>query len=215
MLRFTEAAPLKEALTVIWEKARAKQVQRLRVLWLRVFDRADAFKLLSAVRQVPKAERDVTLSGGYETKRSSSLQFEFKGPIEDAEPLKEFLEAQFRGAADTDLNTQFELRFEGGLDLGTDAPEDLERAPPINHQEDRAGKGHHREARGAARGVAGSGHGDAREAPTAGAWRRSGACLSICGILDKACGAKISLRIVQEPKTPCKPLISRQIAQAD
>ncbi len=74
---------------------------------------------------MPKAERDVELKGGYETKRSSSFQFEFKGPIEDAEPLKEFLEAQFRGAGDTDLHTQFELRFEGGLDLTSDAPEKL------------------------------------------------------------------------------------------
>lgn len=125
VLRFTKEAPLKEALTVIWEQARARQVQKLRVLWLRVFDRTDAFKLLSAVRQVAKAERAVTLTGGYETRQGASFQFEFKGALEDAEPLKEFLEAQFRGAADTELNTQFELRFEGGLDLATDAPEKL------------------------------------------------------------------------------------------
>jgi hypothetical protein len=125
VLQFSAEAPLKEALTRIWEQARDKKVTKLRVLWLRVFDKGDAFKLLSAAKQVSNAERRVQLSAEYETKGGSSLQLEFAGALEDAEPLKEFLESQFRGAAETSLNVRYEFVFTSGLDLATDAPEKL------------------------------------------------------------------------------------------
>lgn len=123
--RFSAEAPLKEALTRIWEQARGKKVARLRALWLRVFDKNDAFKLLSAARQVPNAERRVELNAAYETSSQSILSVEFKGALDDAEPLKEFLESQFRGVSETDLQVRYEFAFTGGLDLSTDAPEKL------------------------------------------------------------------------------------------
>jgi hypothetical protein len=122
---FTAEAPLKEALTRIWEQARGKKVARLRALWLRVFDKGDAFKLLSAAKQVPNADRRVDLTAAYETAAGSSLGMEFKGALDDAEPLKEFLESQFRGAGETDLQVRYEFIFTGGLDLAGDAPEKL------------------------------------------------------------------------------------------
>lgn len=69
---------------------------KLRALWLRVFDKGDAFKLLSAAKQVQNAERRVELTAAYETAAGSSLDLEFKGALDDAEPLKEFPESQFR-----------------------------------------------------------------------------------------------------------------------
>lgn len=123
--QFSAEAPLKQALTTIWEDARSKKVAKLRALWLRVFDTADAFKLLSAARQVANAERRVELTAQYETKTASLLELEFKGALDDAEPLKEFLESQFRGAAETDLTVRYEFVFTNGLDLSTDAPEKL------------------------------------------------------------------------------------------
>jgi len=44
------------------EQARGKKVARLRVLWLRVFDKGDAFRLLSAAKQVANAGRRVELT---------------------------------------------------------------------------------------------------------------------------------------------------------
>ncbi|MEQ1897466.1 MAG: DUF499 domain-containing protein [Vicinamibacterales bacterium] len=123
--QFSAEAPLKQALTTIWEDARNKKVAKLRAVWLRVFDTADAFKLLSAARQVANAERRVELTAQYETKSTSILELEFKGALEDAEPLKEFLENQFRGAAETDLTVRYEFVFTNGLDLSTDAPEKM------------------------------------------------------------------------------------------
>jgi hypothetical protein len=125
VLQFSAEAPLKEALTRIWEEARGRKVAKLRVLSLRVFDKGDAFKLLSAAKQVANAERRVELTAQYETKAASALELEFKGALEDAEPIKEFLESQFRGAAETDLNVRYEFVFVNGLDLATDAPEKL------------------------------------------------------------------------------------------
>ena len=112
-------------MTRIWEQARGKKVAKLRALWLRVFDKGDAFKLLSAAKQVPNADRRVELTAAYETAAGSSLGMEFKGALDDAEPLKEFLESQFRGAAETDLQVRYEFIFTGGLDLAGDAPEKM------------------------------------------------------------------------------------------
>ena len=123
--QFSAEAPLKEALTRIWEEARGRKVSRLRALWLRVFDTRDAFKLLSAAKQVPNAERRLELNAEYETKAGSSFAAEFKGSLDDAEPLKEFLQSQFGGAAETELHVRYEFVFAGGLDLSSDAPEKL------------------------------------------------------------------------------------------
>ncbi|MBL8141024.1 MAG: ATP-binding protein [Acidobacteria bacterium] len=122
---FAAEAPLKEALMRIWEQARGKRVARLKTLWLRVFDTADAFKLLSACKQVPNAERHLELTAAYETSSGSSLDLEFKGSLEDGEVLREFLEAQFRAAGETDLQTRYTFTFTGGLDLTSDAPEKI------------------------------------------------------------------------------------------
>lgn len=121
----TAEAPLREALTTIWELARSRRISRLRLLSLRVFDKADAFKLLSACRQVSNAERRADLQGSYETKAGSTLELEFRGALDDAEVVKEFLEAQFRAAGETDLTTTYTFTFTNGLDMATDAPEKI------------------------------------------------------------------------------------------
>jgi hypothetical protein len=123
--RFVAEAPIKEALTRIWEQARSKKVAKLRALWLRVFDKGDAFKLLSACKQVPNADRRVEIRAAYETMSSSSLELKFEGALDDAEILKEFLEAQFRAANEADLQTRYVFTFAAGLDLASDAPEKI------------------------------------------------------------------------------------------
>jgi hypothetical protein len=94
-------------------------------VWLRVFDKTDAFKLLSACKQVPNAERGVEIQAAYETSSASSLELDFKGALDDAEVLKEFLEAQFRAASETDLQIRYALTFAAGLDMASDMPEKI------------------------------------------------------------------------------------------
>lgn len=122
---FTAEAPLREALTRIWEQARQKNVAKLASLRLRVFEVGDAFKMLSAIGTVAGAEKAVTLVAEYETTDGSSCQIEFQGQPADAGPLKEYLEPQFRAAREKDLNATYLLTFAEGFPLAGDGPEKL------------------------------------------------------------------------------------------
>jgi hypothetical protein len=122
---FQAEAPLKEALTLIWEQARQRKVAKLASLRLRVFEVADAFKLLSAVTSIQGAEKKVSIDAEYETTDGGSLRMEFSGSPQDAGPLKEFLEPQFRAAKEKSLNVTHLLVFADGLQVTGDAPEKL------------------------------------------------------------------------------------------
>jgi hypothetical protein len=122
---FTAEAPLREALTRIWEQARQKSVKKLASLSLRVFEVSDAFRLLSAVATVASAEKRVDMEAEYETTDGSTCRMEFQGQPADAGPLKEFLEPQFRAAKETGLTTTYLLTFPDGLSLEGDAPEKM------------------------------------------------------------------------------------------
>ena len=122
---FTAEGVLKEALIRLWEQARAKEVEAVGVLTIRLFEAGDAFRLLSAVGAVSGAEKIVTIAGGYETRDGGSFELEFRGPVSDAQPLKEFLEPQLRDATNKNLEASFALTFAEGLPMPGDAPEKL------------------------------------------------------------------------------------------
>lgn len=119
-------AVLKEALTRVWEQARTRALGKVGTLVIRVFDAGEAFRLLGAIGAVPGATKRVTLKGGYATRAKSEMQVDFRGTADDATPVREFLEAQFRDASDSSLHeAAFELTFKDGLALDGDAPEKL------------------------------------------------------------------------------------------
>lgn len=122
---FSAEGVLKEALKIIWEKARAKKVAALARIGISMFDASDAFRLLGAVGSVQKAQKTVTMNGGYETQSGSNMNIEFEGTIEDAKPIKEFIEPQLRAAKDKTLSAKFSIEFDGGLTLSGDAAEKL------------------------------------------------------------------------------------------
>ncbi len=125
VLVFHAEAPLREALTRIWEEARVKKVAKLMSLSLRVFDGQDAFKLLSIVNGIANADKRVEFNAEYETKDGSSLALEFNGRPDEGQPVKEFLDAQFRVATEKDLKTRYDLKFTNGLALSGDEAEKL------------------------------------------------------------------------------------------
>ncbi len=114
---------LKEALVQLWEQARAKDVENVGILTIRMFEAGDAFRLLGAVGAVSGAEKTVTITGGYETREGGSFELEFRGPVPDAQPVKEFLEPQLRDATSKNLQAGFELTFAEGLSMRGDAAE--------------------------------------------------------------------------------------------
>ena len=94
-------------------------------LIIRMFESGDAFRLLGAVGAVPGADKQVTIEGGYETRDGGSFELEFRGPVPDAQPVKEFLQPQLRDAATANLQAGFELTFPDGLSMRGDAAEKL------------------------------------------------------------------------------------------
>ena len=122
---FSAEGILREALVRLWEQARAKNVETIGALTIRLFEAGDAFRLLGAVGAVPGAGRVVTMEGGYETRDGGTFELEFRGPVTDAQPVREFLEPQLRDASTTDLKAGFELTFEDGLSMTGDAAEKL------------------------------------------------------------------------------------------
>ena len=116
---------LREALVKVWEQARSKKVEALSSLEIRMFEASDGFRLLGAVGAVAGAEKTVTMEGGYETRDSGCYEMKFRGPVGDAQPIREFLEPQLRDAETTELQIRFRLAFGDGLPLGGDAPEKL------------------------------------------------------------------------------------------
>ncbi|CAK0742093.1 ATP-binding protein [Azospirillaceae bacterium] len=124
-LSFSAEGVLKEALKILWEQARSKKVAALTKIGIDMYDSGDAFRLLGMVGAVQGARKTVTLLGGYETTSGSTMTIEFEGSTEDAKPVKDFIEPQFRAAKDKNLKTKFVLEFDGGLPVSGDAPEKL------------------------------------------------------------------------------------------
>ena len=116
---------LKEALVELWEQARARKIEAISVLSIRMFEALDAFRILSTVGAISGAEKIVTMEGSYETRGGGSFEFQFRGPVPDAQLVKEFLEPQLRDAHTSDLHTGFELTFAQGLEMVGDGAEKL------------------------------------------------------------------------------------------
>ncbi|URR35764.1 hypothetical protein NBE99_01130 [Thermosynechococcus sp. HN-54] len=76
---FVAEAPLHEALTRIWEQARATNVRALASLEIRLYDPNDAFVILAYVRQLPETKTTVSWQGSYQTVAGSHLEFEYEG----------------------------------------------------------------------------------------------------------------------------------------
>lgn len=119
----TAEGVLRDALTQIWEQARGRGIDRIGMLTIRMFEAGDAFRLLGSVGGVQRAEKGVTFTGGYETRDGGSFQIEFRGPVTDAQPVREFLEPQLRDATARNLEAGFELTFAEGLPMAGDAAE--------------------------------------------------------------------------------------------
>jgi len=121
-------ALLRQALTQTWEDTRSLGVQKIHQMTLRIFDVAEALKLLGAIGSIISkfsGEVHVKLSASYETVNNSTLELEFTGTIQDVSSIREFLNSQFRAAGENHLETIFTLTYEEGLTLGDDTPEKL------------------------------------------------------------------------------------------
>ena len=117
--------PLKEALASLWEKARACKMGKVGVLSLQLYDPSDGFKVMVLANGIPGAAKQAAIDGAYETTTDGELSLKFSGPIDDAQPIKDFLEPQLRAAKEKDFRVTISIEFGDGLDLSGAEPEKL------------------------------------------------------------------------------------------
>ena len=122
---FTAEGVLKEALVRLWEQARTRKVEQIGHLTIRMFEAGDGFRLLGPIGAVSGAAKTVRMEGGYETREGGEFMFEFSGPVQDAQPVREFIEPQLRDGEARNLDVRFELAFTEGLAMRGDAAEKL------------------------------------------------------------------------------------------
>jgi hypothetical protein len=122
---FAAEGLLKEALLQLWEQARKANVEAIGLLSIRMFEAGDAFKLLGALGAISGASKTVRLKGGYMTNQGGEMHFEFTGPVTDAQPVREFVDAQMRAAKEKKLDAEFDLTFQDGFSMKGDAAEKL------------------------------------------------------------------------------------------
>ena len=77
---FTAEGTIKEALVQLWEQARAKKVDQIGTLTIRMFEAGDGFRLLGPIGAVAGATKKVTMEGGYETGKAASSCSSSQGP---------------------------------------------------------------------------------------------------------------------------------------
>lgn len=118
---------LKEALIQVWEQARKQQLGSIKKLSLQVFEGTDVFRLLGCVAGIPSAVKRVELEGSYVTLNDGEMTVHLSGPIDDAKPLKEFLDPHLRASADAGKSVNLEARylvtFNDGLSMTGDVAE--------------------------------------------------------------------------------------------
>ena len=117
---FTAEDVIKAALTQLWEKVRAAKAEKVFVLKVRMFDSEDGFRLIGVTKALADAEATVSVRGSYETEGGAECEIEFRGPVAEAQPVKEFLTPQFGGASQRTLEAEYELRFDDGLPVAGD-----------------------------------------------------------------------------------------------
>ncbi|MCZ8164568.1 DUF499 domain-containing protein [Silanimonas sp.] len=124
--RLQAEGPLKEALGILFDRARGSGCKQLAALTVQCFDAGDLFRLLPAANGVSGASKQVTVKVDLEMAEGGLLTIDFTGPLTEAQLVREFLQPQLTAAKDKNPRMLgVELRFNDGLDLSGDAPERL------------------------------------------------------------------------------------------
>lgn len=120
---FVHEGVLKEALSVVFQKARSAKAVSLASITISPFDYADAFKLLPVAEGVPEATKHVEMEGDLVTAAGGELSLRAEGTLAEVKGLREFIEPQLRAASEKRLDVTIRLDFASGLPLEGDAPE--------------------------------------------------------------------------------------------
>src|SRR5690606_2313839 len=110
--------PLREALGIIFERARNAGHTSLRQLTIQCFEAGDLFRLIPAANGVANAGKMVLLEVELEMAEEGVLTLTFNGPLTEAQLVREFLQPQLATARDRNARMlALTLNFSEGLML--------------------------------------------------------------------------------------------------
>lgn len=115
--KFVAEGVLREALRRVFEQVRSARIERIDTLAVRVFEYADAFRLIPVANAISGAKKTVEIGGEFYTTDDSNMKFEFSGTAKVAGLIKEYLEPQFRAAKESDMKSRIEFAFDGGMSV--------------------------------------------------------------------------------------------------
>lgn len=122
---FTSEGVLRDALTTVFQKARAAKADSIARLSITPFEVAHLFMLLNVVESVPGATKTTNLTIEFETVNGTLIGVTAEGTVADVKQLRDFVEPQVRAAADKNLQAVIRLAFSEGLKLSEDEPEKI------------------------------------------------------------------------------------------
>lgn len=116
---------LKDALSTVFQRARAAKIEKVSRLSLTPFEVGHFFMLLNVVESVPGATKTANATIEFETAAKSIITMTIEGAISDAKQTREYVEPQLRAATEKNVSATIQLDFADGLALGGDEPEKI------------------------------------------------------------------------------------------
>lgn len=122
---FTGEGVLKDALSTVFQRARAAKIGKVSRLAITPFEASHFYMLLNVVESIPGAKRRANANIEFETAEGSIITMTIDGTVGDAKLSREYIEPQLRAAAERNVSSDISLEFEDGLALHGDEPEKI------------------------------------------------------------------------------------------
>lgn len=122
---FSGEGVLKDALSTVFQRARAAKIEKVSRLALTPFEIGHFFMLLNVVEAVPGATKKANATIEFETASQSLITMTIEGTVSDAKLTREYVEPQLRAATEKNVTSIIQLDFTEGLSLAGDEPEKI------------------------------------------------------------------------------------------
>ena len=122
---FSGEGVLKDALSTVFQRARAAKIEKVSRLALTPFEFSHFFMLLNVVESVPGATKKANATFEFETTAQSIITMTIEGAVGDAKQVREYVEPQLRAATEKNVTASIQLDFADGLSLAGDEPEKI------------------------------------------------------------------------------------------
>jgi hypothetical protein len=122
---FTATGPLGQALSELWEKARASNATRIQKLYIKLYEASATWKVHQGVATVRCARSACQFEASLHAEGIEKFEVRFEGSLERGNTIKSLLEPLIRAAQDHTFEAQYTLEFDPGLPLRDESPEKL------------------------------------------------------------------------------------------